>query len=551
MEKFIEVKRMPAPNARQQIQEVPLGLIGGNKFGRYPKISVEETFNFIISDDSLVPYAGYSAVILQSPSSIGRGIYSSSRGNLMIAVLGSGVYWVNQGLIPALIGNLRTSSGDVFISENNNAEIVITDGLSRTLYVVTWALAGMVLAKPSFEIVILPEAITHPGYISFQNGQFILANNGTTNWYLSGFNDAKTVGPLGWNTSSSKVGTLQSKPDTVQAAVPIPGGGNNIILFGKTVGEPWNYTGAALFPFQRYSTNNIDYGCLNASSIAALDNYVVWLSANEQSGATVMIYSGTQAKSISPDGIDFKFASLTNPSNCTGFLYRQDGHVLYQFTFPDDNLSYVYDINSNVFFTVTDENLNYHIARNVVYFNGEYYFVSLKGGNIYRFGTQYTNADYGAGMVFDIPRIRVVPPLRLPTQRMYILKSVGFTIENGQPNTVTVSPGVTEQQGGELSTEGRIQLATEGAKGLQTEADLVTVISEYVTYSENVDLSISRDGGESFGNSLRLNMNPVGKRRSRFVFQRLGQANDCTIQLRFNGKGRFVVCGEGVAELYS
>lgn len=541
---------MPAPNARQQIQELPIGMIGGNKFGRYNKTSIEETFNFIISDDSLVPYAGYKAVVIQSPHLVGRGIYSSSRGNLMIAVIGSGVYWINQGLSSELIGSLGTSTGDVFMSENNNAEIVITDGLSRTLYVVTWAVNNVVLPIPSFQVVQLPEDIKHPGAISFQNGQFLLANNGTTNWYLSGFNNATVVGANGWGTTSNQVGTLQSKPDTVQAAMPVPGGGNNILLFGKTVAEPWNYTGAALFPYQRYSTNNVDYGCLNASSIAALDNYIVWLSANEQSGATVMIYSGQQAKSISPDGIDFKLANLTNPTNCTGFLYRQDGHVLYQFTFPDDNLSYIYDINSNTFFTVTDENLNYHIARDVVYFNGDYYFVSLKGGNVYRFGTQYTNADYGTGNIQDIPRIRVLPPIRLPTQRMYILKSLGFTIENGQPNTITTYPGLTEQQGGSLSTEGGVQIATEVGSGLETEADLTTVLSTYELTSESVDLSISRDGGESFGNSQRKPMNPVGKRKSRFIYQRLGQCNDCTIQLRFNGRGRFVIPGDGIAEVY-
>ena len=541
---------MPAPLAQQDIKELPLGLVGSNKFGRYSKISAEQTVNFIISDDALVPYAGYKAVVLQSASSEGRGIYSSSRGNLMIAVWGSAVYRITQGLVADLVGNLGSSSGDVYMSENNNGEIAISDGTANTLYVVTWAgPGGVVLPLPSFATVTLP-FVKSPGYISFQNGQFILVNQGTTNWYLSGFNDAKTVGVKGWGTLGYQVGSLQSKPDTVQAAVPIPGGGNNMLLFGHTVAEPWNYTGGALFPFQRYSTNNIDYGCLNPSSIAALDNYIVWLSANEQSGATVMIYSGTSAKSISTDGIDFKLAGLTNPNNCTGFLYRQDGHVLYQFTFPDNNLSYIYDINTGAFFTVTDENLNYHVARNVVYFNGNYYFVSLNGGNLYQFGTQYTNADYGPGMVHVIPRIRVLPPMRLPSQRMFILKSLGFTIENGQPNTITTYPGLTEQQGGELSTEGVIQIATEGGVVLATEGPLITVLSTYELASENVDLSISRDGGETFGSSLRLPMNATGKRKSRFIFQRLGQANDATMQLRFSGQGRFVVF-EGEVEVYT
>jgi len=71
-----------------------------------------------------------------------------------------------------------------------------------------------------------------------------------------------------------------------------------------------------------------------------------------------------------------------------------------------------------------------------------------------------------------------------------------------------------------------------------------------VNYSEAVDLSISRDGGETFGSSWRLNMNPTGKRKSRFIYQRLGIVNDATFQLRFSGFGRFV-CTDGLLEIYS
>lgn len=530
-----------APKRQQEIQEVPLNMVGGNTFGRYSKISISETFNFIISDDALVPYAGYKAAIIQSPNAQGRAIYNSTTGNIMVAVLGSSVYVIDQTVSTAqFVGTIGSSTGDVFISENNNKQIAISDGTNATLYVYNWGIGGTL----GFTVVALPAAITKPGYISFQNGQLILVNLGTTNWYLSAFNDATT-----WSTASNFVGTIQTKPDFIQAAVPVPGGGNNLLLFGQTVSEPWNYTGAALFPYQRYSTNNVDYGCLNASSIAALDNYIVWLAANEQSGATVMVYSGTGAQSISTDGIDFKLAELTNPTNCIGFLFRQDGHVLYQFTFPDDNLSYVFDINTGKFFTVTDENLNYHIARNVVYFQGDYYFVSLKGGNIYRFGTQYTDADYGSDQVHELPRLRVLPPIRLPSQRMFILKSLGFTIENGQLNTITTYPYMPNLIGDMLATESGTNITTENGTFIDAEGEDVDIVNTYTLASEAVDLSLSRDGGESFGSAVRQNMNPTGVRKSRFIYQRLGQANDITAQLRFSGFGRFVVF-EGIAEVY-
>ncbi len=426
---------------------------------------------------------------------------------------------------------MATSTGDVFIAENNNAEIAITDGVH--IYVYNYLTLVYTIAT-------VPAALTNPGYISFQNGRLLVANTGTTNWYLSASNNA-----LSWPNDSAHIGALQSKPDTIQAAVPTPGGGNNLFLFGHNVVEQWQDVGNALFPYQRSSTFNVDYGTFNASSIAAMDDYVVWISGNEQSGAALMVIEGGRANKISTDGIDFKLANLTNPTNCTGFLFRQDGHVIYQFTFPDDNLSYAYDFNTKMFFTVTDENLNYHIARDVVFLNNNYYFVSFNGGNLYDFGTEYTDADYGDGQVYELPRIRVCPPIRLPSQRMFILKSAGFTVENGQPNTITTIPASSS----DLATEDLMDITTEGGVFLETEHN-VGAVSAYTIASEAIDISISRDGGETFGNSWRKEMRPTGIRRSRVIWQRLGQANDATMMYRFSGFGRFVVVDDGVCEVY-
>ena len=103
-------------------------------------------------------------------------------------------------------------------------------------------------------------------------------------------------------------------------------------------------------------------------------------------------------------------------------------------------------------------------------------------------------------------------------------------------------------QGQILATEAYVDITTESGNPIGVEATVAQ--TEYVVnYSEAVDLSISRDGGESFGSSWRLNMNPTGQRKSRFIYQRLGIVNDATFQLRFSGFGRFV-CTNGVLEVY-
>ncbi len=534
----------PAPKSTQDIEEVPLSIVGGTHYGRYPKISQEATWNMIVSDKFLVPYAGYANVLTLNPNSPGRGLYSSYRANQMFAVIGTIVYAISPNLTYVIVGTLYTNEGDVFIAENNNGEIAITD--KSYIYVWNYVLGTFRSSNPaSPNSFSFPFPGNPPGYISFQNGRLIVACIGSTNWALSGFNDATS-----WSsTNSAQVGSLQTKPDYIQAAVPMPSAGNNLLVFGRNVAELWQDVGAALFPYQRASTFDVDYGCINPSSIASLNNYIVWIAVNEQSGPVLMVAVGNQTKSISTDGIDFKLGNLTNPTNCTGFLFQQDGHLLYQFTFPDDNLTYAYDFNSELFFSISDENLNYHIARQVVYFNNTYFFVSLNGGNIYQFDTLFGDADYGNGVVKELPRIRITPPLRLATQRYFIGKSLGFTIEQGQPNIVTevvVDGDIYEQ----LATESGISICTESGNFICTE-DIVsqTPIATYGTSQAQVYLAISRDGGETFGNFWPHFMNPTGKRKRRFIFQRLGIVNDATFQLRFVGLIRFV-CTDGIVETY-
>lgn len=545
---------MVAPNSVQEITEVPLKVVGGTKFGRYLKISAEQTWNFIVSDDWLVPYAGYKNVLTLASGTSGRGIYSSYRESMLIAVFGTLIYRINptgtyqQDGTPnfsySLIGTMYTAEGDVYITENNGGQIVLTDGAYVYVYNYNTDVAADIFrtsnpasANP-FDF-----PFPNPGYCSFQNGAVLIACMGTTTWVLSAANDA-TV----WSQDPAFVGSLQTKPDYVQAPVPVPGGANNMLLLGRNVAELWQYNGAALFPYQRNSTFNSDYGCINAATVASLGEIIVWIGVNEQSGPVLMVYRGNRIEQISTDGIDFEMGNLINPQDCTGFLYQQDGHLIYQFTFPKDNISYAYDFETNLFFNVSDEDLNYHIARQIVYFNNTYYFVSLNGGNLYEFDTKFSVAQYASDDIREIPRIRICPPFRLPTQRYFIVKSLGFMIENGEPNKETLIPLYSTPLINVAAEDGTL-IAAEDGTIISAEIEQVDYSDSVVLASNVVYLSISRDGGENYGSSYGKPMNPVGIRKSRFIFQRLGQANDFTAQLRFVGKSRYVVAN-GLLEVW-
>ena len=73
---------------------LPLQLLCSSKFGRYPKISLEQMWNFFQSDGWVVPYAGYAAIYDEILTGLGRGIFYSSRSNITFMVIGENIYSV-------------------------------------------------------------------------------------------------------------------------------------------------------------------------------------------------------------------------------------------------------------------------------------------------------------------------------------------------------------------------------------------------------------------------------------------------------------------------
>lgn len=117
-----------------QTQQVPVNVVGSSTFGRYPKISLEKTYNMFISDDWMVNYPGFQNVAEILPQGEGRALYHSVRGQFLIAVVSSTVYKLAANLSPQFVGTLNTSSGEVFIDENLSSQICLVDGQDAYIY---------------------------------------------------------------------------------------------------------------------------------------------------------------------------------------------------------------------------------------------------------------------------------------------------------------------------------------------------------------------------------------------------------------------------------
>ncbi len=531
----------------QNFKQIPINVVGSSIFGRYPKISVEKTYNMFSSDNFLVPYAGYQVGLLASKfdnETEGRGIFSSIKFEKLVVVLGANVYLVtvnfNQNLQKItssqviFIGSLNTATGPVYITENNTPQIALSDGVNIYIYDPT--------QTPSFQS---PTLSFTPGYITFHDTYFLCAASNDTfgtvtsqnSWRLSSNNDG-----LSWPNDASHQGLLQSKPDNTQAVVRFPSKGNMIFVMGSIVTEAWFDTGAQLFPYQRNNQFNIDYGCLSPATVAYMDEIVVWLASNEKSGPIIVYSNGGMPKQITTDGIDYLFSTLQSPEDSQAFLYRQDGHLFYHINFYTDNLSLFYDFNTDKFYHASDQDLNYFIAAEIAFYNNQYYFVSKNTGNLYVFDTQfYTYQDtdsLGDLVTYEIPRIRTCANVRLPSQDYFIANDIGFTIESGETNY--------DQQ--DLGP--RYWITQDGNNLISEQID--TTDFNYLIFEPNdnsgfgplslprVDLSISIDGGASFSSDFPYVLNAIGQRKNRLMWWQIGLVNDFVPMFKFWGIGRFV-----------
>lgn len=587
-------------NRPQTFKASPLNIVGSSTFGRYPTISIEKTYNMFVSDNWMVPYAGYKLGIAASAlgsGTEGRALHSSVKLNRLIGVFDSEVYLINinfdqrrqkvSSSQSVKIGELQTSTGVVYIAENNKPQILISDGVSLYIYDPT--------LSPSFQVITTSFI---PGFIDFHDTYFLCAASAdgfysppaNNTWRLSAQNDG-TV----WADDSASIGLLQTKPDNTQAVVRFPSKGNMIFVFGKTVTEPWFDVGYQLFPYQRNTSFNVDYGCLNPTTIASMDELVVWLGINEKGGPVVMYSDGGMPQQITTDGFDYVLANMQNPADSQGFIYRQDGHIFYHINFYSDNLSFFVDFmkdGSKKIYHACDEHGNYFIASVVAFFNNQYYFVTRNNGNLYAFDTIFTTYDGE-----EIPRIRTCKNIRNIQQEAFIANDCGFTIEVGNTDYIQQVVGdlylVTEdlyanpfsfttESGNSLITEGGDQLIaqqadlndtytapvkkyiTEGANQLfiteagqylltedgnnleseQTDASeffyLIAEQSDIKTILPRVDMSISIDGGDHFSSYDPQYLPPIGQRKNKLAWWQLGWSNDLVCQFRFWGMGRFV-----------
>lgn len=513
---------------------MPVDVVGSSTFGVYPKISTSKTYNMFISDKWLINFAGWRKVNQIQDSGEGRGIFRSIRGNIAVAVINNAVYKIDINLNASLVGTIATSTGQVFMAENLSAQICIADGLNAYIY----NRNTNALVKQTLSADLIPNYVSyHNTYFLFGNGD--ISGNGSK-WFAYEYATDTTIQLV-------QEMALQTKSDYAIAVTPIPGQGNNVLVFGTSVCEIHTDVGG-LEVYRRNRSTNVDYGCASVSTIAKSDKYIAWLAINENNAPTIMVFSANGNKVISTDGIDALLSSVEHPSKSFAFMFRQDGHLFYQITFydPADNVTLVYDFDSDKFYHLSDHCVNYHPARHVIYFNDTLYFVNINNASLYELSSKYTtydenilgipSADYDDDINHEIPRTRITNFVRSPdTKRMRAI-SLFLALEQGN------DPNITQL---DIDGAGINYIVDENGDYILSETGAYLITEDSITdglrYRPRIDLSLSKDGGVTFGRYVGREMKPLANRQNEMSWDNMGAFNEIVFKFKFWGTSRFVV----------
>jgi hypothetical protein len=557
------------PNSDQ----VPINIVGASMFGDYPKISLEKTYNMFESDGFLVPFPAYHKVVeIAEDASVGRGFFRSFRGDFLVAVVGRGLYRIDLNLAVQLVGTLNTSIGEVFMDENLSQQICIVDGTN--MYIYNYFLNSLTVQTGG--PLDGPDAQLRPAYVTYHNTFFLIGNSNKTGegarWWSYQTATDTTVAA---HTDMA----IQTKPDNALAIVRIPGQASNVLVFGGAVCEVFTQVGGLSAngqpqDYQRNSSISIDEGCLSVSTIAANNTFIAWLGISEGNMPSIVVMEGQQTRRISTDGIDFFMQNLFAPESSTAMMYRINGHLFYHLTFfdPRDNTTLIYDFNTQKFYHLSDQNLDFHPAQSVVFFNANQnaildnvpqniFFISIRNGGIYQLSQDFTsiiediNFDGNAGpndapaqvdpnLVFEMQRVRICAPVRMPSSAPFKVNQLCFTIEMGCDQIEAVQDCLEL-----MITEDGIRIFSESPDYRQLvpeDAGQEDCVS--VPYQGRIDLAISKDGAETFSNYVPRYLNPLGIRKNILRWNKMGRVNDFTPKIRFWTLGR-IVATNGYVEI--
>lgn len=296
-------------------------------------------------------------------------------------------------------------------------------------------------------------------------------------------------GYAGLNWGANSFATAEANPDKLDAVFAEKG---LLGLFGEFTSEVWANVGTSPVPFARVQGATLDWGLAARWSLCKFADGLIFLGRNRLGQVSVI----TQGNRVSTPDLDYLINGYSNFADAAGFTYMLNGHPMYVLNFPAAGKSWLYDGKTGAW-------------------------SELESAGIARHRAEMASQHLGAIRVADF--------------------------ENGK--IYTLSPDVYTDNGAEIAREiqGGHVYAQEYNSLFMSELRLDMETGVGLATGQGSDpmvmLSISHDGGHTWGVERWTSAGAIGAYRTRARWRRLGRTRDTVFKIRITDPVKVVLLG--------
>ena len=345
--------------------------------------------------------------------------------------------------------------------------------------------------------------------VDIVDNYFVYNDPNTQRWAASNI-----LSPI---TPALSYGNKDGAPDNL---VSIIVDHREVYLMGEESSEVWVDAGTFPFPFQRIPGTSTQHGIVAKFSVARLGNSFAYLSRNIRGQSQVMLMEGYIPKRISNHAVENTLANQY-VEDAVAFTYQLEGHEVYVISFPTIDLTWAYDISTEMWhkWLWCDNTNQYHRCRAncSAVFQNMVLVGDWQNGQIYELDpNNYT--DNGQ----NVRRLRRAPHLVTDLQRQYFeelqiqfqpgVGVIGATTPNG---TFTANLIILADQ---TFTIGNFDTIIIGVPN--------QIYPSQTQSNPQAMLRWSSDGGSTWSREYWVGIGQIGKYKNRAIWRRMGWARD-------------------------
>lgn len=294
--------------------------------------------------------------------------------------------------------------------------------------------------------------------------------------------DQFATSPDGAAWDSTERAAAESSPDGIVRVLADHG---ELNILGAISTEFWVTTPAVDFAFQPLKSNTAEWGCAATWSVCKANDSVIFLGKNRDGQVSVVRLNGYVPQVISTPDIDHIINSYSSVSDATGLAYKVGGHPFYQINFPVADASWLFDALSGRWTAIKSEGMGRHKAEIGIQYLARTIVADSSNGRLYKINPEtYTENGDDIEVELISENVRLPDGERFPIDRLRLDMETGVGLVTGQGSIPQVM------------------------------------------------LSVSRDGGNTWGSEVWANIGQIGRYRTRVEWRRLGTSDQWTFKIR-------------------